>query len=43
MFFPSNENRYFDGEDDAGSVIEDGKDMLELLGDVDWGSNSVSA
>lgn len=35
-------HRYFDGEDEA-SVIEDGDEMQDLLGGIDWGSNTLSA
>lgn len=34
--------RYFDGDDDEGNVIEDGEEMKNLLGSVDWGSNPLS-
>ncbi|CAN0069334.1 unnamed protein product [Pylaiella littoralis] len=33
---------YFDGDDDEGNVIEDGEEMKNLLGSVDWGSNPLS-
>lgn len=33
---------YFDGDDDEGSVIEDGEEMKNLLGSIDWGSNPLS-